>query len=92
MKNALILKNESLNKYNSWRVGGTADALFSPKNLEDLYQQHKKFMSYLSNKGLINKNTKNIDKFIKTFSLIEEPNRNINNPIYFINYENQKNE
>ena len=26
-----------------------------------------------------------IDKFIKTFSLIEEPNRNINNPIYFIN-------
>lgn len=31
-----------------------------------------------------------IDKFIKTFSLMEEPNRNINNPIYFINYENQK--
>jgi asparagine synthase (glutamine-hydrolysing) len=31
-----------------------------------------------------------IDKFIKTFSIIEEPNRNINNPVYFINYENQK--
>lgn len=31
-----ILKNEPLNKYNSWRVGGAADALFTPKNLEDL--------------------------------------------------------
>ena len=36
MTNALILKNESLNKYNSWRVGGTADTLFTPQNLEDL--------------------------------------------------------
>lgn len=25
-----------LTKYNSWRVGGAADALFTPKNLEDL--------------------------------------------------------
>jgi asparagine synthase (glutamine-hydrolysing) len=31
-----------------------------------------------------------IDKFIETFSIIEEPNRNINNPVYLINYENQK--
>ena len=36
MTSALILKNESLNKYNSWRVGGTADALYTPKDLEDL--------------------------------------------------------
>jgi UDP-N-acetylmuramate dehydrogenase len=36
MTSALILKNESLNKYNSWRVGGTADALYTPRDLEDL--------------------------------------------------------
>ena len=36
MTNALIFKNESLNKYNSWRVGGAADNLFTPKNLEEL--------------------------------------------------------
>ncbi len=42
MKNILILKNESLNKYNSWRVGGAADTLFVPKNLEDLKNFLKK--------------------------------------------------
>ena len=36
MTSASILKNESLNKYNSWRVGGAADILFNPQNLEDL--------------------------------------------------------
>ena len=36
MISALILKNESLNKYNSWRVGGSADTLFIPRNLDDL--------------------------------------------------------
>ena len=36
MTNAMILKNVPLTKYNSWRVGGAADALFTPKNLEDL--------------------------------------------------------
>ena len=36
MTNAMILKNVPLTKYNSWRVGGAADALFIPKNLEDL--------------------------------------------------------
>jgi len=42
MTSALILKNESLNKYNSWRVGGTADALYTPKDLEDLKMFLKK--------------------------------------------------
>ena len=36
MTNAMILKNVPLTKYNSWRVGGAADALFTPKNLEEL--------------------------------------------------------
>ena len=36
MTNAMILKNVPLTKYNSWRVGGAADTLFIPKNLEDL--------------------------------------------------------
>ena len=36
MTNTMILKNVPLTKYNSWRVGGAADALFLPKNLEDL--------------------------------------------------------
>ena len=54
MKNALILKNESLNKYNSWRVGGTADALFSPKNLEDLkfFLKHESYVKPLTFIGL----------------------------------------
>ena len=49
MTNALILKNESLNKYNSWRVGGAADILFTPQNLEDLkhFLKQEKF-SYQS--------------------------------------------
>ncbi|CAM8403757.1 MurB UDP-N-acetylmuramate dehydrogenase [Candidatus Methylopumilus universalis] len=54
MKNVLILKNESLNKYNSWRVGGTADALFSPKNLEDLkyFLKHESYLKPLTFIGL----------------------------------------
>ena len=32
-----------------------------------------------------------LDKFEKSFSYIEEINRNINNPAYYINYTNQKN-
>jgi UDP-N-acetylmuramate dehydrogenase len=42
MTSALILKKESLNKYNSWRVGGFADVLFIPRNLEDLKNFLKK--------------------------------------------------
>lgn len=35
-----------------------------PGDLEKLYETHPQFMSYLSKNNLINKNTKNIDKFI----------------------------
>ena len=42
MTSALILKKESLNKYNSWRVGGFADVLFIPRNLEDLNGEYLK--------------------------------------------------
>jgi len=50
MTNALILKNESLNKYNSWRVGGTADTLFTPQNLEDLknFLKEEKYLKPLT--------------------------------------------
>ncbi|MSQ81185.1 MAG: UDP-N-acetylmuramate dehydrogenase [Candidatus Methylopumilus sp.] len=54
MTNALILKNESLNKYNSWRVGGVADALFAPKNLDDLksFLKSEKYLKPLTFIGL----------------------------------------
>ena len=54
MRNVLILKNESLNKYNSWRVGGSADTLFTPKNLEDLknFLKQEKYLKPLTFIGL----------------------------------------
>ena len=54
MTSELILKNESLNKYNSWRVGGSADALFTPRNLEDLknFLKHETYLKPLTFIGL----------------------------------------
>ena len=54
MTNTLIFKNESLNKYNSWRVGGAADNLFTPKNLEELknFLKEGKYLKSLTFIGL----------------------------------------
>jgi UDP-N-acetylmuramate dehydrogenase len=54
MTSTLILKNEPLNKYNSWRVGGSADALFMPRNLEDLkiFLKHGIYLKPLTFIGL----------------------------------------
>ena len=54
MTSASILKNESLNKYNSWRVGGAADILFTPQNLEDLknFLKQEKYLKPLTFIGL----------------------------------------
>lgn len=38
VENTRLLENEPLERYTSWRVGGKADTLFIPSNIEDLVE------------------------------------------------------